>query len=371
MHRPSLRTLAILLFTFTCAGLRAQTYTIPVVFHVLHQNGIENISDAQVMDGFGLLNTLFDGGPGGVEPPFDALVADMDVEFCLATLAPDGTPTTGIERIETPFAFEGGVPGSYVGQWPPDRYLNIWVVGQTDLDTYDRGSLLPADAAASPAMDGIMIQHIFLGTTGTAGGLDGGTGIALMAGRYFGLPLLWEYPEGSGPCGDDGIADTPPCQPIVFCHVAGVPSCDAAWPLNDENIMTYSYCSRMFTLGQRERVHATLQSAVAQRNNLWSPANLAATGCGAITGMGTGMATTIPTVGPNPFHAELVVRDMPAGAYTLELFDALGHLHAQWTGTVAADAPVQVQLANALPGGAYVLRLRSGGLRHAWRMITY
>src|ERR1700741_1209858 len=31
-------------------------YTIPVVFHVLHQNGSENISDAQIQDQIDLLN---------------------------------------------------------------------------------------------------------------------------------------------------------------------------------------------------------------------------------------------------------------------------------------------------------------------------
>ncbi len=42
--------------------------------------------------------------------------------------------------------------------------------------------------------------------------------------------------------------------------------------------MDYTYCSKMFTKGQVERMHATLNSDVAGRNNLWDPSNLNRTG---------------------------------------------------------------------------------------------
>jgi PKD repeat protein len=42
--------------------------------------------------------------------------------------------------------------------------------------------------------------------------------------------------------------------------------------------MEYSYCSRMFTQGQRTRMRSALQSSTAQRNNLWTASNLEATG---------------------------------------------------------------------------------------------
>jgi PKD repeat protein len=47
---------------------------------------------------------------------------------------------------------------------------------------------------------------------------------------------------------------------------------------NTQNYMDYSYCSKMYTLGQKDRMRAALQSAVSHRSNLWSAANLAATG---------------------------------------------------------------------------------------------
>ena len=42
--------------------------------------------------------------------------------------------------------------------------------------------------------------------------------------------------------------------------------------------MEYSYCSRMYTLGQRARMRAALNSNVADRNQLWTPNNLDQTG---------------------------------------------------------------------------------------------
>lgn len=44
--------------------------------------------------------------------------------------------------------------------------------------------------------------------------------------------------------------------------------------------MDYASCDRMFTEGQVDRMHAALNSTVAQRNNLWKQANLLATGVG-------------------------------------------------------------------------------------------
>lgn len=47
---------------------------------------------------------------------------------------------------------------------------------------------------------------------------------------------------------------------------------------NVQNYMEYSYCSRMFTNGQRDRMRATLNSSISGRNNLWSQANHQLTG---------------------------------------------------------------------------------------------
>jgi hypothetical protein len=47
---------------------------------------------------------------------------------------------------------------------------------------------------------------------------------------------------------------------------------------NAQNVMDYTYCSKMFTYGQTQRMRAALTSDVAKRDSLWSPSNLAKTG---------------------------------------------------------------------------------------------
>lgn len=47
---------------------------------------------------------------------------------------------------------------------------------------------------------------------------------------------------------------------------------------NSQNVMDYTYCSKMFTYGQVQRMRAAITSDVAKRDSLWSPANLIKTG---------------------------------------------------------------------------------------------
>ena len=73
---------------------------------------------------------------------------------------------------------------------------------------------------------------------------------------------------------------------------------------NVQNYMEYSYCSRMFTDGQRDRMRATLNSSVSGRSNLWSQANHQQTGtdgyettCGPQAGFYSMTAFACPGVG--------------------------------------------------------------------------
>ena len=75
---------------------------------------------------------------------------------------------------------------------------------------------------------------------------------------------------------DDGVADTPNTVGWDHCDLNGASS--GSPKDNVENFMDYSYCSVMFTKGQKARMIAALDTNIADRNNLWSPNNLIATG---------------------------------------------------------------------------------------------
>ena len=65
---------------------------LPVVVHVVHQNGPENLSDAQVEAAVAHLNAAFahTGYFAQQGAGTDALI-----QFCLARQTPDGLPTNG------------------------------------------------------------------------------------------------------------------------------------------------------------------------------------------------------------------------------------------------------------------------------------
>ena len=61
---------------------KATIYTIPVVFHVMHLNGIENISDEQIFNALTILNRDFrklNGDTANVHPDFQGMPADSEI----------------------------------------------------------------------------------------------------------------------------------------------------------------------------------------------------------------------------------------------------------------------------------------------------
>ena len=74
-------------------------YTIPLVFHVLHNGGPENISRAQIEDAVAILNRDFrlqNQDANNVVSTFQGMPSDIEVEFQLATKAPNGQCFSGI-----------------------------------------------------------------------------------------------------------------------------------------------------------------------------------------------------------------------------------------------------------------------------------
>ncbi|MCB0790063.1 MAG: hypothetical protein KDB75_12210, partial [Flavobacteriales bacterium] len=76
-------------------------YIVPIVFHIIHNNGPENIGDEQILDAVRILNDDFNrSNPDwdNVRPEFLDRVADVGIEFRLAGKDPQGNCTNGITR---------------------------------------------------------------------------------------------------------------------------------------------------------------------------------------------------------------------------------------------------------------------------------
>lgn len=263
-------------------------YTIPVVFHVIHNYGFENISDAQILDGLDILNKTFRkqlSDTASIVADFKPLHADCDIEFKLAQLDPDGNCTKGINRIASPLTAIGDHSVKSLIHWPPNKYLNIYIVANAA--GLAGHCVWPSDADTIPLWDGIVVGYNYIGSIG-ASNYTTSVALAHECGHYLNLQHIWGgnnvpnfyyYPcaDPNKDCNiDDLVSDTPPTIGWQTCNLSGA-SCGNTVD-NVQNTMDYSYCNRMFTYGQKARMQACLNDTIAHRNNLWQTSNLIATG---------------------------------------------------------------------------------------------
>jgi predicted Zn-dependent protease len=253
------------------AKLAQGVYTIPVVVHVLYANAAQNISDAQIHSQFDVLNRDFrklNADSIDIPANFAAVSADIEIEFCLAEVDPDGNPTTGITRTSVSSNFD--IYDNYykvnqggVAPWDNTQYLNIWVgnLGQGLL-----GFATPPPAWGTPGnWDGAVFNYKTWGDIEAAAGnapYNLGRTAVHEIGHYLNLDHTWG--AGNGGCNDDdGVTDTPPQNAESYgCET--YPHTDNCSPTGDGvmfmNFMDYSNdaCLLMFTEGQKTKMHNAL-----------------------------------------------------------------------------------------------------------------
>lgn len=272
-------------------------YTIPVVVHIVHLGGVDNISNEQVYDAIATLNEDFamtNSDLGNTVAPFDAITGHADMEFVLATKDPSGNCHLGITRTYSVHTNHDGDSDiinaiqAQHGNWPANKYMNVIVCqdpnGAAGYTYNPSGWIGGMDA-------GIFMRHDYMGTIGTSAPFARHT-LSHEVGHWFNLSHVWggNNNPGAGNCngGQDQVDDTPPTTGWQSCDIAGntcsndVASSNGYWSSdvidNVQNIMEYSYCSTMFTNGQAARMQSAANSSTAGRNNLSTGSNLAATG---------------------------------------------------------------------------------------------
>jgi len=268
-------------------------YRIPIVFHIIHTYGTENISKAQVLDALDILNKSFqklNPDTGMVIPLFQPIFADCQIEFVLPATDPNGGCTEGITRTWSPFTNVADDNVKTLVGWPSDRYLNIWVV--RNIESGAAGYAYYPGINSS--IDGIVIRHDYMGSIGTSNGSNyAARSLTHEVGHWLNLPHTWgstNYPGVASNCGtDDGITDTPNTIGVDdFTCNTSQSTCGAID--NVQNYMDYAACHYMFTEGQRAEMHKTLNSPVGDRDLLSTPSNWQLTG--------TVPVQTVSTCGP-------------------------------------------------------------------------
>lgn len=225
----------------------------------------QKVTLAQVQSAINILNEYFNGlNPefNSLRPQFQNIAANVGINFCLASIDPNGNATDGITYNYN--SYNGREPNGYgasvkgISVWPCDKYLNIWVVNETE----DDGSLCnsgwafyPSTSLANQGLDGIVYNHRYLGYGEGSSEVSGTTSwqahiarvLTHEVGHYLNVMHTFEnYCTAPG----DEVADTPPvyhhgtnnCQQLgSFCTGVNL--------VNDENYMDYTPCSSMFTAG--------------------------------------------------------------------------------------------------------------------------
>ena len=244
--------------------------TIPIVFHVIYNNSAENLSDAQLMSQLAVLNEDFRRTNSDANGTWGQ-AADTEIEFCLATVDPNGNPTTGITRTSTSttswgandamkFTSSGGIDA-----WPASDYLNFWIC---DLS----GGLLgyAQFPGGNPATDGVVNDYAYTGSGGSAQApFDLGRTATHEVGHWLNLRHIW----GDGGCTvDDFVSDTPLSDASNGGCATGHVSCGSTDMV--ENYMDYSddACMNLFTAGQTARMRALFDPGGARESILSSSA---------------------------------------------------------------------------------------------------
>lgn len=243
--------------------------TIPVVVHVIYRTAQENISDAQIQSQIDVLNEDFRRTNADADNRWSQAV-DTEIQFCLASVDPNGNPTTGITRKSSTTSAWGTndamkrASSGGVNPWNTSEYLNMWVcnIGGGILGY----AQFPGGSAAT---DGVVMGPQYFGSS------QKGTGFYLSApfdlgrttthevGHYLNLRHIW----GDGGCSvDDFVSDTPTSDaPNYGCTPTHV-SCSSTDMV--QNYMDYSDdgCMNLYTAGQKARMRAILNAGGSRRS---------------------------------------------------------------------------------------------------------
>ncbi len=258
--------------------------TIPVVVHVIYRTSQQNISEAQIMSQLQVLNDDYRRTNADADNTWSQ-AADVEIEFCLATVDPSGNATTGITRTYSSksewgtndamkYASQGGVDA-----WSTGDYLNMWVCN------IGGGILGYAQfpGSGSAATDGVVMSPQYFGTTGyVSSPFDGGRTTTHEVGHWLNLRHIW----GDGNCNaDDYVSDTPSSDGANYGCALGHVSCSSTDMV--QNYMDYSddACMNLFTSGQKARMRALFDTGGFRASLLNS------NGCGSSGGGGGGGGT--------------------------------------------------------------------------------
>jgi hypothetical protein len=348
--------------------------TIPVVFHVVYKTTAENISSSRLTDQIAVLNQDYrklNADVVNVPGPWQSITADMEIQFCLATIDPQGNPTTGIERVQTTvssFIDDDKVKSTTTGganAWDRNRYLNLWVC-------HLGGGILgyAQFPGGNAATDGVVLSYQYVGTTGASPPYNKGRTATHEIGHWLSLYHIWGDDDFlTNKCtGSDNVTDTPnqeienygcPTYPLTDACTTTAPG------VMFMNYMDYTddACMYMFTAGQKTRAQSTLSGSRATlRNNAWY-------GCGTLSTKEASFEQYV-NVFPNPSTGDLNIRIdlIHPGGIEVNIYDVLGNRVKQASFDDISSDNLYMDLSD-LSNGVYFAYIIKNGSRVTKKVI--
>jgi gliding motility-associated-like protein len=250
------------------SGTLATPIVLPVAVHIIHNNGAENISDAQVLAAIQHLNEAY--ANSGYYDPADGV--NTNIQFCMAERDPDNNPTNGITRDVSPYTVMGGATYysddqqvKNIRRWRPECYINIWVVKSIPGSVVGYAYL---PAAHGTNLDGIVLEAGYFGSS-----YPNDVVIAHEMGHYLGLYHTFEGGCTNNDCSLDGdqVCDTPPDQSTTgiscgssmnSCTTDALSGFAIDQPDLTQDYMDYGNfnCMKVFTQGQSDRMNWFIQN---------------------------------------------------------------------------------------------------------------
>jgi PKD repeat protein len=246
---------------------------VPIVVHIVHQGGPENISDGTVIAAIDELNLRFQNAP----PYYDSTGHSIGIQFCLASVDAQGHATTGITRDSSSLTLLNVSDDALLknlNRWDPNYYYNIWTVAAIFGFPFSVSGYSTFPSSAGDSTDGVVVYY---------GSLNSSV-LTHESGHYLGLYHTFNFADCINyNCLLDGdqVCDTPPDTSIYICMGNSCTS-DAddttgfspfTSDVNDlPNYMDYTPCPLSFSQGQSDRMNTAL---TAIRTSL-----LQSAGCG-------------------------------------------------------------------------------------------
>ncbi|MDR3287342.1 MAG: hypothetical protein LBT27_07860 [Prevotellaceae bacterium] len=289
------------------------TIIIPVVVHVVYQNNSQNISDAQINSQLQVLNEDFRRlNTDKINTPtaFAGIAGNANIEFKLAKIAPNGTPTSGITRTQTSksgfsetiedmkYTSTGGHDA-----WNTQMYLNIWVCNfsSSSLGGYAQ---FPDELQTKPNTDGVVVSYKYFGRDGTAVSPHNKGRIATHeVGHWLNLRHIW---GDAANCSATDFVDDTPNQYTATSECPSFPQTDNCTTTSPGvmfmNYMDYTNdaCMNIFTNGQVARMRSLFDTQTGIRKQMLVTAGFITnpptmSGSSPICGASTYTLSNVPT----------------------------------------------------------------------------